>query len=122
MITVLRKAEPGAIMKKKTQPLRGICTRTGDRLNISQSPHISIASSNVKSTACLRVSSIIIGRSRYARHLLRGGTIRNSNNTQTSVVGCFGSRLWDSTEQWGDNNPQRQQTKQDGSINQEGSS
>jgi hypothetical protein len=59
MIMVVRKAEPGAIKKKATQRLRGKPARTGDRLNVTQSPTVWIANSNVKSRACLRVTSIV---------------------------------------------------------------
>ena len=39
--------------------LWGNPARTGDRLNVTQSPTVWTANSNVKSRACLRVSSIV---------------------------------------------------------------
>jgi len=58
---VVRKAEPGTIEKKSHQMLWGKPVKTGDRSRVSQSPTVWIANSNVKSTACFRVSSMLIG-------------------------------------------------------------
>src|SRR6266481_2030129 len=62
MITVARKAEPGAIKNKQAQMLRGKPARIGDRTEANHNPSHCVAISEMKSTACLRVSSIIMSQ------------------------------------------------------------
>lgn len=58
-MTAVRNAEPGTHNKKKTQKPLNNSAKSGDRLNVSQNPSACAAVSTAKSTACLRVNSIV---------------------------------------------------------------
>ncbi len=88
MMIVGRRAEPGAIKKKYVNMNLG---NSGDRLNMSQNPDNCITSSNAKSTACLRVSSMVMDEIVAPSSIRSFGLNLGSDTCQLSlgIVACY---------------------------------